>query len=210
MVRCLVMANDQGHGGGPAVACEHGPGFPQAPVSQYGSHFDLAVIHASGAFNWDDGNIGGGGTPQNDVLLTRSPTAWNNGSRRKSRSFRRGFCRMNSRPSMHTSTRSGATIDGRVSEVEHVRKRYRAFQSIESNGYGSPEKTHRKRQRAHVDGRSGINCSGRQAITHAAASPSSKTSTSCSGSLSVNGPPVRISARPAARHQHLEREQDTT
>ena len=33
-----------------------------------------------------------------------------------------------------------ATIDGRVSEVEHARKRYRAFQSIESNGYGSPER----------------------------------------------------------------------
>jgi hypothetical protein len=79
VVRCLVMANDQGHGGGPAVACEHGPGFLQAPVSQYGSHFDLAVIHASGAFNWDDGNIGGGGTPQNDVVLNYGQTYHING-----------------------------------------------------------------------------------------------------------------------------------
>ena len=74
MVRCLVMANDEGHGGGPAVACEHGPGFPQAPISQYGSPFDLAVIHATGAFNWADGNIGGGGTPQDDVVLTYGQT----------------------------------------------------------------------------------------------------------------------------------------
>jgi hypothetical protein len=73
-VRCLVMVNDQGHGGGPAVACEHGPGFPQAPITQYGNHFDLAVAHASGAFNWDDGNIGGGGSPQNDVVLTYGQT----------------------------------------------------------------------------------------------------------------------------------------
>lgn len=73
-VRCLVMVNDQGHGGGPAVACEHGPGFPQAPISQYGNHFDLAVSHASGAFNWDDGNIGGGGAPQNDLVLNYGQT----------------------------------------------------------------------------------------------------------------------------------------
>jgi hypothetical protein len=38
------------------------------------------------------------------------------------------------------TSRRSATIDGRVSEVEHVRKRYRAFQPIESNGYGSPER----------------------------------------------------------------------
>jgi hypothetical protein len=74
LVRCLIMANDQGHGGGPAVASEHGPGFPQAPVSPAGSHLDLAVVHASGAFNWDDGNIGGGGAPQNDTVLTYGQT----------------------------------------------------------------------------------------------------------------------------------------
>lgn len=69
LVRCLIMANDQGHGGGPAVACEHGPGFPQAPMSPSGTHFDLAVVNGSGAFRWDDGNIGGGGQPQNDTVL---------------------------------------------------------------------------------------------------------------------------------------------
>jgi hypothetical protein len=68
------MTNDQGHGGGPAVACEHGPGFAQAPASPYSPHVDLAVIHASGAFNWDDGNIGGGGAPQNDLVLNHGQT----------------------------------------------------------------------------------------------------------------------------------------
>lgn len=73
-VRCVVLTDDQGHGGGPAVACEHGPGFPQAPVSQYGTHFNDAVIHASGKFFWEDANIGGGGTPQNDLVLTYGQT----------------------------------------------------------------------------------------------------------------------------------------
>lgn len=73
-VRCLVMASDQRHGGAPGVACEHGPGFPQAPMSRDGTHLDLAVIHASGDFNWDDGNIGGGGTPQNDLVLNYGQT----------------------------------------------------------------------------------------------------------------------------------------
>ena len=73
-VRCLVMSNDQGHGGGPAVACEHGPGFPQAPISQSGTHFDIAVVQTSGAFRWEDGNIGGGGTPQNDLVLSYGQT----------------------------------------------------------------------------------------------------------------------------------------
>ncbi len=79
-VRCLVMAND--HGQGPAVACEaSGPmsppwnqrenkGFPQAPMSGTADlHWDLAVVNAAGTFRWDDGNIGGGGTPQNDTIL---------------------------------------------------------------------------------------------------------------------------------------------
>ena len=38
-------------------------------MSQYGTHLDLALVHASGAFNWMDGNIGGGGTRQNDLVL---------------------------------------------------------------------------------------------------------------------------------------------
>jgi hypothetical protein len=68
-------ANDQGQGGGgPGVACEHGPGFPQAPMASSGLHLDPAVVHASGAFNWDDGNIGGGGEPQNDLVLNYGHT----------------------------------------------------------------------------------------------------------------------------------------
>lgn len=72
--RCLIIANDAVHGWGPSVTCEYGPGFPQAPVKQDGFHYDLAVIDASGAFRWDDGNIGGGGTPQNDVVLNYGQT----------------------------------------------------------------------------------------------------------------------------------------
>jgi hypothetical protein len=67
-VRCLVTANDQGHGGGPAVVCEPS-GFAQAPMGSWGTPDDLAAIHANGTFNWNDGNIGGGGEPQNDVVL---------------------------------------------------------------------------------------------------------------------------------------------
>ena len=73
-VRCLVMATDQGHGGEPGVACEHGHGFTQAPMSQDGIPMDLAVVHSSGTFNWMDGNIGGGGTPQNDLVLNYGQT----------------------------------------------------------------------------------------------------------------------------------------
>ena len=68
------MANDLGHGDGPAVGCEHGPGFPQAPVSQDGPHFDLAVTDASGAFRWDNGNIGAGGPPQSELVLNYGQT----------------------------------------------------------------------------------------------------------------------------------------
>jgi hypothetical protein len=71
--RCLITEDDSGHGGGPAVACEHGPGFPQAPVSKYGFHYDLAVVEASGAFRWDNGNIGGG-AQQNDIVLNYGQT----------------------------------------------------------------------------------------------------------------------------------------
>jgi lysophospholipase L1-like esterase len=68
------MSDDQSHGAGPAVACEHGPGFPQAPMGQAGLHFDIAVVQASGNFGWEDGNIGGGGTPQNDLVLSYGQT----------------------------------------------------------------------------------------------------------------------------------------
>ena len=101
-VRCLVMANDQGEG--PGVACEAGglpadappdqAGFPQAPTNPASNcppppgtylrctppmHWNLAVVHASGAFRWQDGNIGGGGTPQNDLLLNYGQTYHING-----------------------------------------------------------------------------------------------------------------------------------
>jgi hypothetical protein len=85
-VRCWVMANDQGHGGGPAVAYEaSGPmsppwnqwenkGFPQAPMSGTADlHWDLVVVNAAGAFHWDDGNIGAA-HPTNDVILNYGQT----------------------------------------------------------------------------------------------------------------------------------------
>jgi hypothetical protein len=73
-VRCLVTADDQGHGGGPMVVCEASApgsiGFPQAPnTTTAGLHWILAAVTGAGAFQWADGNIGGGGTPQNDVVL---------------------------------------------------------------------------------------------------------------------------------------------
>jgi hypothetical protein len=66
------------------VGCEaSGPdsrGFLQAPISMSesycryspcpgGIHAALAVVTASGAFRWSDGNIGEGGPPQNDLVL---------------------------------------------------------------------------------------------------------------------------------------------
>lgn len=79
-VRCIVQPD--------RVACEaSGPdstGFPQAPISlpesqcrnpcPGGIHFDLAEVTASGGFSWNDGNIGGGGTPQNDLVLNYGQT----------------------------------------------------------------------------------------------------------------------------------------
>ncbi|WP_156670011.1 hypothetical protein [Mycobacterium sp. E3305] len=79
-VRCII--------GPDKVACEaSGPnstGFPQAPMSLTesqcrnpcpgGIHYDLAEVTASGTFRWMDGNIGGGGTPQNDMVLAYGQT----------------------------------------------------------------------------------------------------------------------------------------
>ena len=53
-VRCWVSANDQGHGGGPVVACEaSGPmskGFLQAPLSGVADlHWILAGATSAGA-----------------------------------------------------------------------------------------------------------------------------------------------------------------
>jgi hypothetical protein len=77
-VRCLVMTNNVGHGGGPAVICEaSGPentGFLQAPTTDYGSHWHNAVVDSAGNFNWADANIGGGGQPEDDVVLTYGRT----------------------------------------------------------------------------------------------------------------------------------------
>jgi hypothetical protein len=98
-VRCEVGANDP-NGRGPAVVCEAtnsdmdpAPdqiGFPQAPTDPSANcppppgtflrctppiHWDLAVVHSSGAFNWNEGNIPG--TPQaiaNDVVLNYGQT----------------------------------------------------------------------------------------------------------------------------------------
>lgn len=73
-VRCLVNSNDIAHGGGPLVVCEYNSGFPQAPATS-GMHWNLAVVKASGAFNWDTGNIGG--SPEalaSDVVLRYGQT----------------------------------------------------------------------------------------------------------------------------------------
>lgn len=76
-VRCIVQPDK--------IACEaSGPGstgFPQAPISlpesqcrnpcPGGVHLDLAEVTSSGAFHWDDGNIGGAGPDwaQTDTTL---------------------------------------------------------------------------------------------------------------------------------------------
>ncbi|OBJ10884.1 hypothetical protein [Mycobacterium sp. 1465703.0] len=80
-LRCIVHPD--------RIVCEaSGPdstGFPQAPISMPesqcrnspcpgGIHFDLAEVTTSGAFQWQDGNIGGGGTPQNDLVLNYGQT----------------------------------------------------------------------------------------------------------------------------------------
>jgi hypothetical protein len=70
-VRCLIYADDVSHGGGPLVVCEYNPGFPQAPSSAMGTHWNLAVVKGTGAFNWDAGNIGG--SPEalaSDIVLS--------------------------------------------------------------------------------------------------------------------------------------------
>ncbi len=64
--RCLVNAEDPG-ASDPTVYCENGFGWPQAPTDPLvgggaAMHADEAVVHASGAFNWQDGNIDGIGS----------------------------------------------------------------------------------------------------------------------------------------------------
>ena len=82
-VRCIMQPDE--------VACEASglgsTGFGQAPIStpesqcRYspcpgGIHEDLAVVTASGAFRWDDGNIGGVGPDwtQTDTTLSYGQT----------------------------------------------------------------------------------------------------------------------------------------
>jgi hypothetical protein len=79
-VRCLVNSNDVAHGGGPLVVCEYNPGFPQAPASATGTHWNLAVVRGTGAFNWDVGNIGGSTEAlASDVILNYGQTYRING-----------------------------------------------------------------------------------------------------------------------------------
>lgn len=72
-VRCVISA---GH-----AACERGSadGFPDAPLGQYGGHWNVAGIDADGKFDWSEGNIGGGSENQDVVLITARPVASRDG-----------------------------------------------------------------------------------------------------------------------------------
>ena len=78
-MRCLVNAEDPG-ASDPTVYCENGAGWPQAPTDPpvgtgAAMHADEAVVHASGAFNWQDGNIGGPGVEgKTDTTLSNGQT----------------------------------------------------------------------------------------------------------------------------------------
>jgi hypothetical protein len=62
-VRCGVHSD--------RVACQYLPGFPQAPVDNWGSHPDIANVTSGGAFSWMEANLATQGTAalQNDVIL---------------------------------------------------------------------------------------------------------------------------------------------
>jgi hypothetical protein len=62
-VRCDVQPD--------SVGCQYLPGFPQAPVDNWGGHPDIAKLTSGGAFSWMEGNLATGGSadPQNDVIL---------------------------------------------------------------------------------------------------------------------------------------------
>ncbi|WP_237573603.1 hypothetical protein [Mycolicibacterium lacusdiani] len=67
-VRCAVSTA--------SVVCERNSvdGFPQAPVSTTGGrNWNLAAIDASGAFEWNEGNIGGP-DPDDDLVLEYGQT----------------------------------------------------------------------------------------------------------------------------------------
>lgn len=65
-VRCVISAAN--------VICERTSidGFPDAPVSEYGGHWDDAGIDADGNFKFSYGNIGGADSQQ--VVLTYGNT----------------------------------------------------------------------------------------------------------------------------------------
>lgn len=66
-VRCVISAAH--------AACERtsADGFPDAPPSQYGGHWNVAGLDADGNFEWSEGNIGGG-SENNDVVLAYGET----------------------------------------------------------------------------------------------------------------------------------------
>jgi hypothetical protein len=62
-VRCDVQPG--------TVGCQYLPGFPQAPVDNWGGHPDIAKLTSGGAFSWMEGNLATGGSAslENDVIL---------------------------------------------------------------------------------------------------------------------------------------------
>ena len=52
-VRCVVSAEK--------AACEQVAGFPAAPVTQSGGHWQVASVDAAGKFSWAEAGIGGSG-----------------------------------------------------------------------------------------------------------------------------------------------------
>jgi hypothetical protein len=83
-VRCWVTATGAGtDNNGPTVICEaSGPGvseggqnvgFLQAPMGNYGLHWDDAVADSAGHFHFGDANIGGAHT-ENDLVLNYGQT----------------------------------------------------------------------------------------------------------------------------------------
>jgi hypothetical protein len=62
-VRCVISAEE--------AVCERtsADGFPDAPPSQFGGHWNLAAVSAGGEFRWNEGNIGGADIDQDVVLV---------------------------------------------------------------------------------------------------------------------------------------------
>ena len=68
-VRCTVSPSYSPD----SVGCEYGPGFPQAPIDpESGNHKHLAIVNASGALQWVEGNIDG--LSPYDIVLTYGQT----------------------------------------------------------------------------------------------------------------------------------------